>query len=63
MPKRTDIKKIMLIGTGPMVTNIDDMTVERIRHKTEPVFSIQYHPRRPAPGLMSRTVYSLALEI
>ena len=29
--------------------NLNDMTVEGIRHKTKPIFSVQYHPEA-APG-------------
>jgi carbamoyl-phosphate synthase small subunit len=40
------------LNTGKVETthiNLNDLTVEGMRHRTEPVFSIQYHPEA-CPG-------------
>ena len=76
MPRRTDIHKILIVGSGPIVigqacefdysgtqackalkaseveithVNLNDQTLEGFRHRSEPVFCVQYHPEA-APG-------------
>ena len=68
MPKRTDIKKVMVIGSGPIVDteslkgtgltlthlNLLDDTAEGVECRADRIFSVQYHPES-APGPQDST--------
>ena len=39
--------------------NLSDGTVEGMRHKELPIFSVQYHPPKVTPGRMTPLTFSI----
>ena len=67
--KENDIKKLSdeqldgLADVEPTHVNLNDFTLEGLRHKTKPIMSVQYHPEAAAGPNDGRYLFSRFFEM